>query len=31
MFTSRHRNAMWAATFIGLATGAHLLAKRLKI
>jgi short-subunit dehydrogenase len=31
MFTSRHRNAMWGAVFVGLAAGAHLLAKRLKI
>ena len=31
MFTSRHRTAFWATAFVGLATGAHLLAKRLKI
>jgi len=31
VFTSYHRNAMWAAVFVGLAAGAHLLAKRLKI
>ena len=35
MFASRHRNAVWAAVFVGVAaaigTGAHLLAKRLKI
>jgi short-subunit dehydrogenase len=31
VFTSYHRNAMWAAAFVGLAAGAHLLAKRLKI
>jgi short-subunit dehydrogenase len=35
MFTSRHRNAVWAAVFagvaLGLAAGAHLLARRLDI
>jgi len=31
MFTSRHRNAFWATVFVGVVTGAHLLAKRLKI
>jgi short-subunit dehydrogenase len=31
MFTDRHRTAFWAAAGIGLATSAHLLAKRLKI
>ena len=35
MFTSRHRNAVWAAVFVGVAAGAaagaHLLAKRLDI
>lgn len=35
MFTSRHRNAVWAAVFVGVAaaigTGAHLLGRRLKI
>ena len=31
MFTDRHRTAFWAAAGIGLLTGAHLLAKRLKI
>ena len=31
MFTDRHRMAFWAAAGIGLVTGAHLLAKRLKI
>ena len=35
MFTSRHRNAVWAAVLVGvaggLAAGAHLLAKRLDI
>ncbi|WP_428487365.1 SDR family oxidoreductase [Rhodopila sp.] len=31
MFTSRHRNAMWGAILISAVTGAHLLAKRLKI
>jgi short-subunit dehydrogenase len=31
MFTDRHRMAFWAAAGLGLATGAHLLAKKLKI
>ncbi|MGH3636663.1 MAG: SDR family oxidoreductase, partial [Mycobacterium sp.] len=35
MFTSRHRNAVWAAVLVGVAagaaTGAHLLARRLDI
>ena len=31
MFTSRHRDAAWAAVFVGVAFGLHLLAKRLKI
>ena len=31
MFTDRHRTAFWAAAGIGLATGVHLMAKRLKI
>ena len=31
MFTSRHRNVLWAVVFLGVATGAHLLARRLKI
>jgi NAD(P)-dependent dehydrogenase (short-subunit alcohol dehydrogenase family) len=31
IFTSRHRTAMGAAVLIGVATGVHLLAKRLKI
>ena len=31
MFTSRHRDAMWAAVFVGAAAGLHLLAKRLKV
>jgi NAD(P)-dependent dehydrogenase (short-subunit alcohol dehydrogenase family) len=31
IFTSRHRTAMAAAALIGVATGVHLLAKRLKI
>jgi len=31
MFTDRHRNVFWAAAGIGLVTGVHLLAKRLKI
>jgi hypothetical protein len=31
MFTDRHRNASWAIVGIGLITGLHLLAKRLKI
>jgi short-subunit dehydrogenase len=30
VFTSYHRNAMWAAVAVGLVAGAHLLAKRLK-
>ena len=31
MFTSRHRNAFWATVFVGMAAGAHFVAKRLKI
>ncbi len=31
MFTDRHRTAFWAAAGIGLITGVHLLAKRLKV
>jgi len=31
MFTDRHRTAFWAAAGIGLLTGVHLLAKRLKV
>ncbi len=31
MFTDRHRTAFWAAVGVGLVTGIHLLAKRLKI
>jgi NAD(P)-dependent dehydrogenase (short-subunit alcohol dehydrogenase family) len=31
VFTSYHRNAMWAVVFAGVAVGAHLLARRLKI
>jgi len=31
MFTSRHRNAAWAAAVVGAALGMHLLAKRLRI
>lgn len=31
MFTDRHRIAFWAAAGLGLLTGVHLLAKRLKI
>ncbi len=31
MFTSRHRTAAWAAMFVGVALGVHLLAKRLKV
>ena len=31
MFSDRHRTAFWAAAGIGLVTGVHLLAKRLKI
>ena len=31
MFTDRHRTAFWAAAGIGLVTGAHLLAKRLRV
>jgi short-subunit dehydrogenase len=31
MFTSRHRSAAWAAVFVGMAVGAHLLAKRRRI
>ena len=31
VFTSRHRNAFWAAVGIGVAFGLHRLAKRLKV
>jgi short-subunit dehydrogenase len=31
MFTSRHRDAFWAAVLVGAAAGAHLLAKRLRV
>jgi len=31
MFTSRHRNALWVGVLVGLASGAHLLAWRLKV
>lgn len=31
VFTSYHRNAFWAAAFAGLAIGAHMLARRLKV
>ncbi|MGI4944253.1 MAG: SDR family oxidoreductase [Janthinobacterium lividum] len=31
MFTSRHRTAFWAATFVGVAAMAHQLARRLDI
>ena len=31
MFTDRHRTAFWAAAGIGVATGLHLLARRLRI
>jgi short-subunit dehydrogenase len=31
MFTSHHRTAFWATVLVGIAGGAHLLAKRLKI
>jgi hypothetical protein len=31
MYTSRHRGAFWGAVFIGVAAGAHLLAKRRKV
>ncbi|RYI33037.1 MAG: SDR family NAD(P)-dependent oxidoreductase [Acetobacteraceae bacterium] len=31
MFTSRHRTAMWAMVAIGVVTGTHLLAKRLRL
>ena len=31
VFTDRHRTAFWAAAGIGLVTGVHLIAKRLKI
>ena len=31
MFTDRHKMAFWAAAGIGLATGVHLLAKKLKV
>jgi NAD(P)-dependent dehydrogenase (short-subunit alcohol dehydrogenase family) len=31
MFTSRHRNAIWALVAFGAAFGAHRLAKRLKV
>jgi hypothetical protein len=30
MFTSHHRNAVWAAAFLCVAAAAGLLAKRLK-
>jgi short-subunit dehydrogenase len=31
MFTSRHRDAMWALIAIGVAIGAHRLAKRMRV
>ena len=31
MFTDRHKMAFWAAAGVGLATGVHLLAKKLRI
>ena len=31
MFTDRHRMAFWAVAGLGLVTGLHLAAKRLKI
>jgi hypothetical protein len=31
VFTSRHRNAMWAAVGIGAVFGLHQLAKWLKV
>jgi len=31
MFTSRHRDAFWAAALIGAVAGAHAIAKRLRI
>ena len=31
MFTDRHKMAFWAAAGVGLATGVHLLAKKLKV
>ena len=31
MFTSRHRDAFWAAALLGLVGGVHLLAKRLRV
>ena len=31
VFTSYHRNAVWAAAVAGLAIGVHMLAKRLKV
>jgi hypothetical protein len=31
MFTSRHRDAMWATIAVAAVVGAHQLAKRLKI
>ena len=31
MFTDRHRTAFWAVAGIGLVSGVHLLAKRLKV
>ena len=31
IFTSRHRIAAWATVLAGVAIGAHILAKRLKI
>jgi hypothetical protein len=31
MVSSRHHMAVWAVAFVGVAIGAHLLAKWLKI
>ena len=31
MFTSRHRDAFWAAVLIGTVAGAHAIAKRLRV
>ena len=31
MVASRHHMAAWAAAFVGVAIGAHLLAKLIKI
>jgi short-subunit dehydrogenase len=31
IYTSRHRTAAWVAVLLGIVTGAHMLAKRLKI